>query len=223
MKATRTKIIIRDVIVFALGCALLVSLSQCHPVHADSIPAAAQQHRALLQRSAYAHWGLDAPVATFAAQVHQESLWRADARSPVGAQGIAQFMPATSAWIASVYPQTLGNAQPLNPSWSLQALVIYDRSLYKQNQAENPCEQWAMTLAAYNGGQGWINRDRKLALASGADELAWFNSIERFNAGRSIPNFNENRNYPRAILLRWEPLYERAGWGEGVCSNNIKF
>lgn len=184
---------------------------------AEAVPVAAQQHKALLVRSAHAFWGMDAPVATFAAQVHQESLWRVDAKSPVGAQGIAQFMPSTSAWIARVYPQALANPQPFNPSWSLRAMVIYDLSLYKQNQASNACEQWAMTLSAYNGGQGWVNRDRKLALASGASELAWFNSIERFNAGRSNANFKENRNYPRHILLRWEPLYVANNWGKGVC------
>lgn len=184
---------------------------------AGAVPIAAQQHKALLIRSAHALWGVDAPVATFAAQVHQESLWRSDALSPVGAQGIAQFMPATSNWIATVYPQVLGDPQPFNVGWALRAMVIYDLSLYKQNQASNACEQWAMTLAAYNGGQGWVDRDRKLALAKGADELAWFNSIERFNSGRSTSNFNENRHYPRAILLEWEPIYEANNWGAGVC------
>jgi len=201
-------------IIFA--CCLLHTCSAAVAV-ADAVPVAANQHKALLIRSAHALWGIDAPIATFAAQVHQESLWRSDARSPVGAQGIAQFMPETSYWIATVYPQTLGNAQPFNPSWSLRALVVYDLLLYKQNQASNACEQWAMTLAAYNGGQGWVNRDRKLALAKGADELAWFDSIERFNSGRSISNFTENRNYPRTILLRWEPLYIANNWGDGVC------
>lgn len=201
--------------VLVLLAGFFISFSE--KANADSIPIAAQQHKALLVRSAHAFWGLDAPVATFAAQVHQESLWRSDARSPVGAQGLTQFMPATSSWIATVYPQALANPQPFNPSWSLRAMVIYDLSLYKQNQASNACEQWAMTLSAYNGGQGWVNRDRKLALAKGADELAWFDHMERFNAGRSAANFKENRHYPRAILLKWEPLYVANNWGNGVC------
>ena len=48
--------------------------------------------------------------------------------------------------------------------------------------------------------------------------MAWFDSVERHNAGRSAANFRENRHYPRAILLRWEPLYAAAGWGPGVCA-----
>jgi len=74
-----------------------------------------------------------------------------------------------------------------------------------------------MVLAAYNGGQGWVNKDRRLALASGASGLAWFDEIEKFNSGRSAANFKENRHYPHAILFKWESLYEKAGWGNGVC------
>lgn len=184
---------------------------------AETIPQAANAHRATLVRAAHSEWGLDAPIATFAAQVHQESRWRSDAESPVGALGIAQFMPATAVWMEEVYPRTLANADPLNPGWALRAMVKYDLWLYQRNHANDPCDHWAMTLAAYNGGQGWINRERKLALVSGADGLAWFDHIERFNAGRSTANFKENRHYPRIILLRWEPLYVRAGWGNGVC------
>ena len=169
-------------------------------------------------RSAHMVWGLDAPIATFAAQVHQESRWIVTAKSPVGAEGLAQFMPTTTEWIAAAYPKHLASAQPYNPGWAMRALVQYDLYLFKRNQATLPCDHWAMVLSAYNGGQGWVNRDRRLALASGASELAWFNSIEKFNAGRSAANFKENRHYPRAILSRWEPLYVGAGWGNGVCA-----
>lgn len=189
------------------------------PVQAASIPAAAEQHRRTLVRAAHAEWGLGAPVATFAAQVHQESAWRVNARSGVGAEGLAQFMPATADWMAEIYPRSLGPAQPYNPGWALRALVAFDRWLYERNQAATECDRFAFVLAGYNGGQGWVNRDRRLASAKGADPLAWFDSVERHNAGRSAANFRENRHYPRAILLRWEPMYVAAGWGAGVCAD----
>ncbi|HBP0991502.1 transglycosylase SLT domain-containing protein [Pseudomonas aeruginosa] len=189
-------------------------------VEAASIPAGAEQHRRTLVRAAHAGWGLDAPIATMAGQVHQESAWRVDARSPAGAQGLAQFMPATADWMAELYPRSLGPAQPYNPGWALRAMVAYDLWLYARNQAAvSECDRWAFVLAGYNGGQGWVNRDRRLASAMGADQLAWFDSVERHNAGRSAANFRENRHYPRAILLRWEPLYAAAGWGPGVCAS----
>jgi hypothetical protein len=189
------------------------------PVQAASIPTAAEQHRRTLVRAAHAEWGLGAPVATFAAQVHQESAWRVNARSGVGAEGLAQFMPATADWMAEIYPRSLGPAQPYNPGWALRALVAFDRWLYERNQAATECDRFAFVLAGYNGGQGWVNRDRRLASAKGADPLAWFDSVERHNAGRSAANFRENRHYPRAILLRWEPMYAAAGWGAGVCAD----
>lgn len=203
----------RRLIALSLAGLLLVG-----PAYADSIPRSAEQHRRTLVRAAHAEWGLDAPIATLAGQVHQESRWRADARSPVGAQGLAQFMPATADWMAQLYPNTLGGHQPFNPGWALRAMVAYDRWLYERNQATSDCDRWAFVLSAYNGGQGWVIRDRALASASGADKLAWFDSVERFNAGRSAANIRENRHYPRAILLRWEPLYVAAGWGPGVCA-----
>lgn len=195
-----------------------------------SVPENALRYRAELIRNARATWGLNAPVATFAAQIHQESRWRADAVSPVGAQGMAQFMPATARWIAEIYPSLAScaaaasepdcaaNKRPLNPGWALRALVIYDRYLWERIEAASPCERMAMTLSAYNGGLGWVNRDRRLAAASGANRLVWFDHIERFNAGRSAAAFRENRGYPQVILRTFEPRYVKAGFGQGVCA-----
>lgn len=181
------------------------------------VPAQAQQYRRELVRIAQAEWGLDAPVAAFAAQVHQESRWRFNAKSPVGAQGLGQMMPSTAVWLAELFPETLGNVEPYNPTWSLMALVSYDRWLADRIKGRNACEQFAMVLSSYNGGLGWLIRDRKLASAKGADPLVWFGSIERFNAGRSLAAFSENRGYPRLILKTFEAQYVAAGWGQGVC------
>jgi soluble lytic murein transglycosylase-like protein len=200
----------------AASLTTLVGMATCTLAHAE-IPAQAERYRRDLTRIAQAEWGLDAPVATFAAQIHQESRWRFDAKSPVGAQGLGQVMPSTATWLAQLFPKALGKVEPYNPIWSMQALVSYDLWLAKRIQARSPCEQGALILSAYNGGLGWVIRDRRLASAKGADPLTWFNSVERHNAGRSAANFKENRQYPQLILRRWEPLYIAADWGQGVC------
>lgn len=182
------------------------------------IPVVAQRYQRDLTRIAQAEWGLDAPVAMFAGQIHQESRWKFDARSPVGAQGLGQVMPSTAAWLAETFPKVLGKNEPYNPTWSMQALVSYDYWLASRITAADSCEQAAMILSSYNGGLGWLFRDRKLASAKGADKLTWFDSVERFNAGRSAAAFKENRAYPRLILRQWEPIYIHAGWGKGRCS-----
>lgn len=192
-------------------------LSNVPKARAD-VPAEAQQYRRELTRIVHAEWGLDGPVATFAAQAHQESRWRFKAKSPVGAQGLGQIMPATADWLAKSFPSTLGDVDPYNPSWSLMALVTYDRWLANRIKGRDACERHAMVLASYNGGLGWLIRDRKLASAKGADPLVWFGSIERFNAGRSAAAFRENRGYPRLILKTHEAKYIADGWGQGVCS-----
>ena len=185
---------------------------------AADVPRDALRHRQELTREARQAWGLTAPVATFAAQIHQESRWRSDAVSPVGAQGMTQFMPATTRWIAGAYPRELGAAEPFNPTWAMRALVVYDRHLWERVKAATACDRMAMALSAYNGGLGWVWRDQKLATSKGADGTRWFDQIERFNAGRHAAAFRENRGYPRLILLSYEPRYVAAGWGLGSCA-----
>jgi soluble lytic murein transglycosylase-like protein len=196
---------------------LLLSGARCSYTHAAEVPTTALKYRADLIRNARVIWGMDAPVATFAAQVHQESGWRSDVISPVGAQGLTQFMPTTATWIAGLYPQSVGSAQPFNPSWAMRALVQYDRWLYDRIRAADACERLAFALSAYNGGLGWVNRDKRLASSKGLDPLAWFGSVELVNDGRSTANWQQNRAYPQRILRKYEALYVAAHWGRGAC------
>ncbi|WP_082754541.1 transglycosylase SLT domain-containing protein [Burkholderia savannae] len=182
------------------------------------VPVEARAYRAELTRNARAVWGIDAPVSAFAAQIHQESRWRANAVSVVGALGMAQIMPATVEWMAGLYPAELGNAQPFNPSWSIRALLRYDRHLWDRIAANGTCDRMAMTLSAYNGGLGWVYRDQRAAASAGVDRKRWFNHVERFNSGRRPDAFRENRGYPRVILRTFEPRYIVAGFGPGACA-----
>lgn len=184
---------------------------------ADQIPLNAERYQRTLTRTAQSEWGLDAPVATLAAQIHQESRWNANARSPVGAQGLAQFMPSTADWIAQLYPNTLGTNEPWNPAWAMRAMVVYNRFNYQRITADSDCDRWAFTLSAYNGGLGWVQRDSRLAASRGLNPEVYWGAVETVNAGRSAANFRENRGYPKSIIHRWQPLYIDAGWGLGVC------
>lgn len=180
-----------------------------------TIPRAAQQYRAELVRSAHATWGMNAPIAMFAAQVHTESWWKNDTVSSVGAQGLAQFMPSTVRWLPTVAPET-GEPAPFNPGWSLRALCTYDKWLWDRTDGVTAFERMAFTLSAYNGGQGWVNRDKAKARKLGVDAGRWFGHVENVNAGRSAAAFRENRNYPRLILQKRQYAYIRAGWGPGI-------
>lgn len=189
-------------------------------VHAAGafIPAAAQPYRLALKRAAHAQWGLDAPVADLAAQIHQESGWNPQAVSRVGAEGMAQFMPATARWWCEVSGTMPSECQPRNPAWALRALVGYDRWLWSRvSGTDNACERMAFALRAYNGGETRLSRERAAcAGATGCDPARNFGHVERFNAGRSVANWHENTDYPRRILLALAPRYR--GWGQGRCA-----
>lgn len=177
------------------------------------IPTDAQPWRAPLTAFAIGAWGPDAPVASFAAQIHQESAWRPSAKSPVGAVGLSQFMPATASWMGKVFPSELADADPTNPLWSLRALVKYDRWLYDRIPADARCERMAFALSAYNGGAGWVYRRQKLSHRPGR----CLEDTCEINPGIGMANQRENAAYPKRILRGYEARYVRAGWGQGAC------
>ena len=110
--------------------AALVLLTLAATAALAQVPPEAARYRQALLRAAHAQWGLQAPVAALAAQVHQESAWNPQAVSRVGARGLAQFMPATARWWCE--REGIGGADclPHNPAWALRALVGYDKHLY---------------------------------------------------------------------------------------------
>lgn len=191
-----------------LACALL---ALALPVQAQ-VPQAAQPYRALLVRSAHMAWGLDAPVAVLAAQVHQESGWRGDAVSPVGAQGLAQFMPATATWIAGIDP-ALAARQPFNPAWALRALVAYDLWLYQRTPTQYaPHDRMWVALRGYNGGLGhWQAEAASTGLAQPTRAQV---DAACGRAKRAPVHCRENLGYPHRILIVVQPRY--AQWGLGL-------
>lgn len=163
-----------------------------------------------LIRNARAVWGMMAPIATFAGQIHQESTWRADIVSHAGAEGLAQFMPATAKWIAGAYPQELGENQPRNPSWALRGLVRYDKHLWdRQAKWNTECDRMKFTLSDYNGGSGWRMKRQQRSSDPGSFEITGI-----INPGITSGNQRENQEYPQRIIHRWQPLYQP--WGPGV-------
>lgn len=169
----------------------------------------AKAYQRALIREARLELGLNAPIPLFAGQIHQESLWRPDARSAY-ANGLTQFTPETEAWIKTVFPQELGVGNAFNSQWAIRALVKYDHWLYQHIKAANDCERWAMTLSAYNGGLGWLQRDQRLTAQRGGNPAYWWGSVERYSR-RAKWAIKENRGYPRAIIYAHQPHY--LGWG----------
>lgn len=185
----------------------------------DLAPPKARQYRTILTRNARVIWGLDAPIPLFGAQIEVESAWNETAVSSAGAKGLAQFIPSTADWIDDAYPD-LGKAEPFNPDWALRALVRYDFHLYgRVPSSRSDCDRYGFTLAAYNGGEKWVARDRQLATQKGRDANQYWGSVEFVNAGRTEQAWGENRSYPIMIIKQRQPSY--ALWGPLVCREMI--
>lgn len=181
-------------------------------VHAQ-VPASAQQYKRTLVRVAHSEWGLGAPVAVFAAQIHQESGWRHVAVSHVGAQGLAQFMPGTAQWWCDRTGTAAADCQPTNPTWAMRSLVGYDKWLYDRAPAHyTPRDRMWVALRAYNGGLGHWQREAAstgLAQPSRAQVDAACGK-----ARRAAVHCKENLGYPHRILVVIQPRYLQ--WGPGL-------
>jgi cell wall-associated NlpC family hydrolase len=127
-----------------------------------------------------------------AAQLYQESGFDPQAVSSVGAQGIAQFMPAT--WAAHGRDENGdGAADPFDPADAVPAAARYDASIAAA-VASVPGERTALMLAAYNAGPGAVLQYQ------------------------GIPPYQETQAYVRRILdlaSEWSVTPGLVGGGEG--------
>lgn len=210
----------KDAVLAVLLVGVCATLALWAPVAQAQVPPAAQAYRAQLVRAAHGHWGLDAPIAALAAQVHQESGWRPEVVSHVGARGLAQFMPATATW----WCQRTGTAPidclPNNPTWALRALVGYDKFLFDRTPPRlSGFDRLWVALRAYNGGLGhWQAEAARTGLAQPTRAQV---DAACGQAKRAAVHCLENLGYPARILgvlqpryRAWGPMAE-PGWGAG--------
>jgi membrane-bound lytic murein transglycosylase MltF len=107
------------------------------------------------------------------AQGYQESRLDHKARSPVGAVGIMQLMPATGKEMKT------GNIHQVEPN--IHAGVKYIRHVIDRYFKDEPMDELNKTLfafAAYNAGPGRIRGLRKAAEKAGLDPNVWLNNVE---------------------------------------------
>jgi membrane-bound lytic murein transglycosylase MltF len=108
-----------------------------------------------------------------AAQGYQESSLNQQAKSPVGAIGIMQLMPATGAElgvgdIQLAEPNIHGGAKYMD---QLMTRYFKDANFDEQNRT-------LFAFASYNCGPGNVSRMRKEAAKRGLDPDQWFNNVE---------------------------------------------
>ena len=124
------------------------------------------------------------------AQGYQESQLNQSARSPVGAIGVMQVMPATGR------DMRVGDITKIEPN--IHAGVKFLRSMMDEHYANEPTDRFdkmLFTFAAYNAGPGRIGQLRRLAAQRGLDPNVWFNNVELIAAekiGRETVTYVSN-------------------------------
>ncbi|MCZ7565805.1 MAG: transporter substrate-binding domain-containing protein [Burkholderiales bacterium] len=114
-----------------------------------------------------------------AAQGYQESRLDQNAKSPVGAIGIMQIMPATGAELG------VGDITKAEPN--VHGGVKYMDQLHERYFKGVPLDKQNLTLfafAAYNAGPGRVQQLRREAEKEGLDPNVWFNNVELIAAKR---------------------------------------
>jgi membrane-bound lytic murein transglycosylase MltF len=114
-----------------------------------------------------------------AAQGYQESRLDHGARSPVGAIGIMQVMPATGKELK------VGDITQLEPN--IHAGVKYMRNMMDANfkgEPIDPLNKGLLTFASYNAGPGRVRQLRREAQKKGLDPNVWFGNVEQIASER---------------------------------------
>ena len=134
------------------------------------------------------------------AQITTESAWRPNACS-IYACGLAQFtLPTWGDFAPYTSPSCEGVVRE-DPACSVRAQIVYMRRLLRRyREVDSNRQRWMFSWAAYNGGPGWITKERKRCRAKiGCSEELWEDNVEDLCI-RAAWACKENRLYPKKIL-----------------------
>lgn len=189
----------RGVAALIAAVVLVGAFALARVASAQSWPAEADQYRDLWAvewdrcglRDVYEPWMLG--------QVTQESRWRKDAVSPVGAIGLAQVMPKTNRDMRTVYPGQFDALEggPDEPQVAFRALCVLTlEGLRANGGAPTRKVRWRWAAYIYNGGY-YTRREQRDARADGVDP--WNHEVVRPRycpRHRSAAACHENIPYP---------------------------
>jgi len=199
--------------VLLVGCEITAQTAQPHnptdPVMArclDDVSAISEAARESLDESF---------TAVLMAQARQESGCNPYAASRY-AVGYMQFTPATGAdkirtvcdWYGK--PVTKAGRRRLmrRKDWSIRCGAKYMSQLWSSTRPlfDPLREEYAAALASYNGGLGWIIRERRIAPV----KTIYFGGVDQVCL-RAEWACRENHSYPDKILNKWLPMFEAYG------------
>ena len=138
----------------------------------------------------------------YAAQLWQESRFDAYAKSPAGAEGIAQFMPGTWAEVKRElgYALSYNDASVTNAGLAIPAGAYYQNKMYMIWDWPRPhMDRVCLALASYNAGAGNLLKAQK---AEGSPS-AYRDIIKGLPGITGDSNSHETITYVQKILKYW--------------------
>ena len=138
----------------------------------------------------------------FKAMAMAESALNPAAVSPVGAVGVMQLMPGTSAWIAKKFD--IANS-PKIPHLNIKMGICYAKTCYDVWKAESLEEKIPFMCASYNAGPGNIIKAQKQAAARGLNPAKW-EDVSTCLAAVTGKHAAETLSYVRRITRYKEQL-----------------
>lgn len=138
----------------------------------------------------------------------QESAWNPKVKSPVGASGLMQVMPATAAHTVKVFniPGYSSPSQLLDPEININIGTTYLQSVYQQFENNR-----IFSSAAYNAGPGrvrtWLGNS-----AGRIDAIAFVESIPFSETRGYVKNVLAYDAYYQYFMGKSAPLLTNAEW-----------
>ena len=206
------------------------------------LPANAVKYLPVLQAEKDAYWPAHPQPATLGAQVEQETCisikhkkcWSPFAELKTHREQGVGLGQITRAFFANgrtrfdalgelkqAFPKELENfswdSNLYDPRLQLRAMVLKDYQNYRLIlNASSPEDRLAFAYAAYNGGVGGLNSDRRACAATpGCDPGKWFGNVEftSLKAKRSVDGYKKsffeiNREYVSNIMHVRRPRYD---------------
>jgi len=227
-------------IVFYGLLALFGSVAKAQDVR-TFIPPAAEQHRANVRSAVYDLWPGSIPVAGYVPSLieHESCIglrhsrcWNSTSRLKTPREEGAGLGQITRAWNSdgSLRFDAIADMRTRHPelrelSWAnvyqrpdlqIRALVLMSRDNYSAlGVIANPVQRLAFADAAYNGGLGGVQKDRRACqIKAGCDPQQWFGHVEgtctksrvALYAGRSPCDIN--RHHVSDVLTVRAPKYQ---------------
>jgi membrane-bound lytic murein transglycosylase F len=136
------------------------------------------------------------------AQLYQESLLNPDAVSPVGARGLAQFMPGT--WAETCERLGWENVSPHLARFAIEAGAYYMVRLRNSWSSPRPeIDRWDLARASYNAGFGNLLKAQKIAGGAVlyADIIAALPEVTGYHSRETITYVERIHRWHRFLLL----------------------